>query len=164
MDIRPCQESDLPLLDQVMPLAGAYGHGYRLEGQRAGRWDYLVAFSPLPVGVCLVHWDGPVDEAVSRELPDCADITNLHVLARARGRGVGRALLSEAGRAAAVRGHVNIGVGVADDNPRARKLYEAVGFRPSGSRFAASYEYVDAGGRVVAVEETGDYLVKLIGS
>jgi hypothetical protein len=56
-----------------------------------------------------------------------------------------------------------IGVGVGDDNPDARRLYERLGYVPAGGRYRAAYDYVDENGAASHVVEEGDFLVKSIG-
>jgi hypothetical protein len=59
-----------------------------------------------------------------------------------------------------VRRRTTIGLGVGDDNPRARKLYLSLGYAPSGVRYAVDYEYLDEVGEPVAAHEAGDFLIK----
>lgn len=161
MDVRPCQPSDLDALQSALPLHGDYGHAYRLREQQAGRWLYLVATEDgRPLGSCVVHWDGPTNEAVREQIPHCVEIVNAFVVVAERGRGTGTALLSGAERHAEQRGHRRIGLGVADQNTAARRLYERCGYRDSGVRFRSSYEYVDAAGASVHEYEEGDFLIK----
>jgi GNAT superfamily N-acetyltransferase len=160
---RPCRAADLPRLDDVLPLGDA--HRRRLDGQLEGRWLYLVALLPhaaerRPIGYCLVHWRGPTMENVRAALPDCVEINHLQVAEPARGRGAGHALINAAERAAAVRRRTTIGLGVGDDNPLARRLYERLGYAPSGIRYVVEYDYLDPAGNTAHAREVGDYLVK----
>jgi GNAT superfamily N-acetyltransferase len=116
VDVRPCTAEDLIALQQLLPIHGNYGHEHRLRGQPQQRWLYLLAFNPAPVGGCLVHWGGPVDDGVRHQLPEAVEITNLHVTPTARGQGAGRALIAEAEQQARHRGRPTIGVAVGDDN------------------------------------------------
>jgi ribosomal protein S18 acetylase RimI-like enzyme len=150
----------VPNLGRSLPIGGPYGHAHRLRGQEEGRWLYLVACDPGPVGGCLVQWGGAVDEGVRRQLPDAVEISNLFVAAAARGRGAGRALIEEAERQTRLRGRHMIGVAVGDENLEARRLYERLGYAETGSRYRAEYDYEnEQGERLHAVEE-GDFLVK----
>ena len=162
MEVRACEESDLPLLDQALPVAGPYGHAHRLRGQEQERWLYLVAFDPAPVGACLVHWRGPVHDDVRRQLPDAVEITHLYVAPEVRDRGVGHALVAAAEREAQLRVRRTIGVGVSDDNPDARRLYERLGYTPTGARYRVDYDYVTEAGATVHAEEQGDFLTKTL--
>jgi ribosomal protein S18 acetylase RimI-like enzyme len=69
---------------------------------------------------------------------DPADAVYLSLLAVRPGvqaRGVGRALLTATVRAAAAAGHSRVALHVLADNDRAVRLYEAGGFRPTGTEF-----------------------------
>jgi len=119
-----------------------------------------VAFDPGPVGGCLVQWEGPVDYRVRQELPDAVEISNLFVAAAARGRGAGHALIAEAERQALLHGRRMIGVGVGDQNPQARRLYERLWYTASGSRYRAEYDYESENGQMIHAVEEGDFLAK----
>jgi ribosomal protein S18 acetylase RimI-like enzyme len=150
----------VPNLDRALPIGGHYGHDHRLRGQDEGRWLYLVAFDPAPVGGCLVQWGGPVDEGVRRQLPDAVEISNLFIASGSRGRGAGHALIEEAERQTILRGRPMVGVGVGDENPEARRLYERLGYAASGSRYRAEYDYENQEGEMLHAVEEGDFLVK----
>lgn len=84
---------------------------------------------------------------------DEPELRNLHVHAASRGRGVGTAIVRAAEAAARAAGAAALSVGVADDNPRARELYERLGYVGTGIRSTTTYAYVDdAGVRRTATE------------
>lgn len=60
-------------------------------------------------------------------------LDTLATLPQYRGQGVGSALISDATKKAKSAG-LPLGLLVADDNPKARKLYESLGFTPVGRR------------------------------
>lgn len=60
-------------------------------------------------------------------------LDGLFVAPHARGRGVGTMLLDAVAAEAAARGYAELRLDVIDRNPRARALYERVGFRPVGN-------------------------------
>jgi GNAT superfamily N-acetyltransferase len=64
----------------------------------------------------------------------CGHVGDVVVSAKARGRGVGTALLSAGERWARERGYRLLTLNVFMANARARKLYEANGFRPETVR------------------------------
>ncbi|MDE7160794.1 MAG: GNAT family N-acetyltransferase [Muribaculaceae bacterium] len=66
-------------------------------------------------------------------------LDTLMVLPEARGRGIGRRLIKDAAERAGRCGKP-LGLLVDPDNSRARRLYDAVGFRPEGTRFFAGVE------------------------
>lgn len=159
MIVRSCRHDDLIGLEAVFPL-GAGAHERRLQGQQQGRWLYLLALDPTPSGSCLVRWDGSSLLDVRERLPHVVEIAHLQVAGTARGRGCGRALVAEAERQAGRRQRAVIGLGVADDNPGARRLYEQLGYGESGIRYRVDYEYLDPAGTSVPTTEAGDFLVK----
>ena len=59
---------------------------------------------------------------------DVADVMTVAVASRARGRGIGRALVDELERRARGRGAVSVMLEVRADNGAARSMYEARGF------------------------------------
>jgi ribosomal protein S18 acetylase RimI-like enzyme len=162
VEVRPCEQSDLAALGEALPITGPYGHAHRLREQQQDRWLYLIALDPAPIGGCLVHWAGPVDDHVRAKMPDIVEVASLHVAAEARGRGAGHALISEAERQASLRGRALIGVGVADDNQGARRLYQRLGYTASTARYRAEYEYTDEGGVRHEVVEQGVFLIKSV--
>lgn len=122
---------------------GAYRHVYPAEALDRGGfvdtslwrqrlqtpppgWTTLVAEVPGGVAgfVCL----GP-----SRDERAVGEIYAIYVAPDAWGQGLGRALLAEAERRLAGRYEV-AALWVLDDNPRARRFYEAAGWRPDGAQ------------------------------
>lgn len=63
-----------------------------------------------------------------------AYIGHVAVAPESRGQGIGRALLEQLLAAARARGFTRAGLDVAASNPRARALYEGLGFRPRATR------------------------------
>jgi ribosomal protein S18 acetylase RimI-like enzyme len=61
-------------------------------------------------------------------------LDGLCVAPAARGQGIGRALIEAICAEAARRGHDEVRLDVVDTNPRARALYERLGFRPMRTR------------------------------
>jgi ribosomal protein S18 acetylase RimI-like enzyme len=77
-----------------------------------------------------------------------------------RSRGIGTALIAEAERRAAARGFSRIGLGVADDNPRAAALYLRLGFEETGYHYLDQYEVIDADAVRHAITESCRFLVR----
>lgn len=117
------------------------------ESMRAGRSTLLVALrADTPLGVAqLVH----------REIPE---VCNVGVPEEHRGQGIGTALMREAERRARPAGRLRLGVGV--DNPRARRLYQHLGYRLLGEQVTTTYEYVDAEGVRRSATETDEMMEK----
>ena len=112
--------------------------------------------------VLLVAWDG--DRHLGAGQLDLRgtdpELRNLHVDPTVRGRGVGTAII----RAAEARvAPGRLAVGVASDNPRARALYERLGYRGTGELTTSAYEYVDDSGRTRQATETDERLVRELG-
>jgi ribosomal protein S18 acetylase RimI-like enzyme len=91
----------------------ANGTAVVLLARRAGE--------PLGVAVCFLGYS----TFAARPLLNLHDLA---VVDKARGAGVGRALLAAVESAARARGCVKVTLEVREDNARARRLYEHVGF------------------------------------
>ena len=78
-----------------------------------------------------------------------------------RSKRIGTPLLSKAELLAAERGCDYIGLGVATDNPRARSLYESLGYEDAGiDEYTAKWQYIDGNGKKRWHQETNNYLTK----
>jgi phosphoglycolate phosphatase-like HAD superfamily hydrolase/GNAT superfamily N-acetyltransferase len=122
----------------------------------------LVAWSGVrPVGCGLIHWPGPRTTSVAAALAGIPEIYRLWVHESERERGVGSRLLCELEALARGRGLRQIGLGVGLSNPRARALYQRVGYVEAG---IASYDdvwfYVAGSGTRIEVRDRCDFLVK----
>jgi len=91
------------------------------------------------------------------------ELKNLNVRPHARGRGIGSALVAAAEMWARERGHTHLSMGVAVDNPDARRLYERLGYAATGRMSTVTYDYVDADGVSRTATETDELLVKSLG-
>lgn len=96
-----------------------------------------------------------VAQLVHEEVPE---VRNVGVLESVRGRGIGTALMTEAERRAIPAGRLRLGVGL--DNPSARRLYERLGYRPTGEVETTTYDYVDADGITHSATETDEEMEK----
>jgi ribosomal protein S18 acetylase RimI-like enzyme len=80
----------------------------------------------------------PVGSATSVRFPEQAEgetcLVGMWVAGHARGSGVGEALVGQVICDARSRGLVRVTLDVAEANQPARKLYERMGFRPTGRR------------------------------
>jgi GNAT superfamily N-acetyltransferase len=160
--IELCRLEDLDRLEAAMPGGPSRFHHRRLARQQRGTSSYLVAWlDERPVGHAEIRWDGCAAAAVRERFPRCPEVNALEVFPeRMRSRGIGTALIAEAERRVKARGFGQIGLGVADDNPRAAALYLRLGFGETGCRYLDSYEVVDdAGGRHI-LSDPCRFLVK----
>jgi ribosomal protein S18 acetylase RimI-like enzyme len=64
---------------------------------------------------------------------DCAEVESIYLLAESRGLGLGRLLLTTATRDLVERGFASAILWVFTANDRARRFYEAAGWRPDGT-------------------------------
>ncbi|WP_445443291.1 GNAT family N-acetyltransferase [Clavibacter sp. km1a] len=110
--------------------------------------------------VLLVAWDGgrPLGSGQLDLRGAVPELRNLQVEEAARGRGVGTAIIREAERRIGPGGRLTMGVGL--DNPRARALYERLGYRGTGETTTTSYAYVDDAGVTRQATETDETLVR----
>jgi len=86
------------------------------------------------------------------------EVCNVGMLEAHRGRGIGTALMAEAERRAAPADRLRLGVGI--DDPAARRLFERLGYRPTGEVETTTYDYVDADGITRSATETDGWLEK----
>ena len=135
------------------------------EGQTAGRWDFLTAWSgPRLVGSACLRWEGPFNEEVAAASPRQVELGFLHVQPEFRGRGVGTALVGLAEQRCRERGVTSLGLGVGDGNPRAAALYQRLGYAATGFRFTDRYTWTNSDGELQDAVEPGFYLTRHLNS
>ncbi|HYP73753.1 MAG TPA: GNAT family N-acetyltransferase, partial [Microbacterium sp.] len=110
--------------------------------------------------VLLVAWLGgePVGSGQLDGRVDPPELKNLNVEVDHRGSGVGTAIVRAAERR--LRSGDRLAVGVGLDNPRARALYERLGYRATDELTTTTYEYVDDQGVRRRATETAETLIK----
>lgn len=110
----------------------------------------------------LVAWDGdrPVGAGQLDLRGAVPELRNLQVVESARGRGIGTAIIRAAEERVAP-GRLAVGVGL--DNPRARALYERLGYRGTGETTTTTYAYVDDAGVTRQATETDERLARDLG-
>jgi GNAT superfamily N-acetyltransferase len=164
--IEECRAKDLERLEEAIPYGPSQFHEGRLARQQQGTSTYLIAWiDEVPVGHAEILWNGCEAAEVRRRFPGCPEINALNVWPeRLRSHGIGTALLAEAERRAVRRGLAWIGLGVADDNPRAAALYLRLGFGESGCRYVDRYEIVTDAGERLAFSDPCRFLVKNLGA
>jgi ribosomal protein S18 acetylase RimI-like enzyme len=160
--IRECAAGDIEALERHMPTVAGRVHADHFAQQQAGRWTYMVAWSEesVPVGVCVIRWDGWAENEARAAYPDCPELTNLQVHRAERGRGVGTALIEAAEERVRARGLRRIGAGAANDNPRAAMLYARLGYSDTGLRAESRYVHPDDAGLPREVVEQNILFVK----
>lgn len=158
MLIRDCRADDVELLEQAEPTGANQRHARKFGNQESGRSDYLLAFEGQEiVGFCELQWLGSPE--VRDVYPGCPEINGLTVFGPHQGKGIGTALISAAEERARRRGCPRIGLAVADDNPRAAKLYDRLGYQP-GVHYEGSYTHIDEHGTEHRIVEQLTYLLK----
>ena len=117
-----------------------------LDRAAQGLEDYLVVRAPAgePVAKMRVDYTSEDDTGV---------FSQLATMDRLQGLGIATMLIGAAEQRVRARGLAFAALGVEDDNPRARRLYERLGYHASG-RQPASWEYQDDDGVLRRYETT----------
>lgn len=88
-------------------------------------------------------WRGAMLSVLERRLQDgVLQMDGIFVDEAARGRGIGTALLDAVSEQARASGAKTVQLDVIDTNPRARALYEKVGFRPISEERTGPFRWV----------------------
>lgn len=149
---RPAEQTDLPNLEWY----GKYTHFRRLfqrtfEEQMAGaRLMLLADVNGWPVGhvfIQLESYDGFFMDMRKR-----AYLYSLRVMDAFQHRGLGSALIREAEAILVGREYDTVSIAAAKDNPRARRLYERLGYHVVAED-NGRWSYVDHEGRTRYVAE-----------
>lgn len=154
MDVREIHPSQWPEILAAWPedpsaLASLYDEGSRKR-------TVLIAWQ----GYGVVQWEGPVAPNARAAFPHAIELNHLWVFDSARGKGAGTALIRAAEQAAAARGHTRVLVGVGEDNPDARRLYERLGYTATGVWDTTTYMFRGDDGSRTQATETDQVLVK----
>ena len=161
--IVPLDDDIAPLVTEASPSWAAALPAWR-ESMAAGRSTLLVALTDT-IAVDVAAGRGvpsgvrPAAVGIAQLLHEAVpEVRNVGVLESHRGRGIGTALMAEAERLAAPVGRMRLGVGI--DNPSARRLYERLGYRPTGKVETTTYDFVDADGITRSATETDEWMEK----
>ena len=130
---------------------------YELQYQRHSRGEIavlVIEWNGACVAQSAIHWSGKPTH------PHIPDIQSLRVLPLFRGLGLGTRLLAASEAVIAGRGYNEVSLAVSIDNPRARALYERVGYVLVGEPYRDDWSYADAAGQTRRVRETVVDLIK----
>jgi ribosomal protein S18 acetylase RimI-like enzyme len=146
--------------DEVAGLGWAGGPGHResvaeeLTRRDAGELEYLAVRGPvgLPIAVGGIRFD---------RRPDSGTIYQLAVMPHLQSCGLGTVLIAALEQCARERGVSQVDLGVSDGNPRARALYERLGYVVFGTS-TDEWTYRDETGACVEVVDACTLLGKAL--
>lgn len=152
-------------LNVLWPLAGDV-HAHHLQAQERGEVTYLIAQARDGTlqGSVVIGWNGFEDDGARKAFPDCVEIRHLFVRDAHRGRGVATRLVMAAETKIRAHGAALAGMGVADDNDAARKLYERLGYESTGVFDVNTYAYFDDDGIRHDATERNETMIKRLSS
>lgn len=137
-------EGDVEVLERDLPTGAAQIHVAHWHAARSGESTYLTAWvDDVARGVAVVNWKAPVGSKAAQTFRGVSEVAHLQVAAAARGQGVGTRLIETAEALAEAAGLDRIAIGVSVENIAARRLYERLGYGPTGIREVSRYAYVD---------------------
>ena len=154
--IRPIELGDVDLLCQQMGADDSAGHRSYVDKQSRDQGVYLIAWDgDVPVGHLFIRWTGNTEVPrivdwcpQAARFADGPEFCEVYVVAERRSQGIGTQLLRRALQLACERGVSQATICVDTDNPRARSLYECLGFVESGiGTFTTSGVLVDEAGQ-----------------
>jgi ribosomal protein S18 acetylase RimI-like enzyme len=152
LTVRDLAEADVPHLVGLSSGPGLAKMPEHLERARRGDVDLLVVCPPsgLPVAKGAVSWD---------EKPDAGVLWGLRVRAELRSLGIGSVMIEAIEGRIRARGLSHAELAVEEDNPRARALYERLGYVAHGSE-PASWDQQEPDGTIRKYETTCTLLRK----
>ena len=161
----PPRAARVRLLREADSRALEWQGGADLRAFYDGQWQshqasdicVLVAdLNDFPIGQVAIHWRG---KATHPHLPD---LQSLRVFPAFQGMGIGSRLIEASEQMVAARGFSQVSLAVGIENPRARVLYERLGFYVIGQPYDDEWSYTDAQGRQCHVVERIVDLVKTL--
>ncbi|MGB3859489.1 MAG: GNAT family N-acetyltransferase [Ornithinimicrobium sp.] len=164
MEVRLCTDDDLAALERDLPTGLARVHEKHLRRARGPELDYLGAWDgEYVLGTAVILWQGVSgDSARERDYPVVPEIAHLQVGPASRGRGVGTALVRHSERLVRGAGHPSVVIAVSMDNDRAAKLYERLGYTPTGVTVVSNYTWTGTDGVLNPEQETNSVLERLL--
>jgi GNAT superfamily N-acetyltransferase len=104
-------------------------------------------FNNFPIGQAAIHWQGKPTH------PQIPDIQSLRVFPAFQGMGIGSRLVQACEQLVREREYKQISLSVGVENPRARLLYERLGYVVVGETYTDTWHFTDAQGQVRHVSE-----------
>jgi GNAT superfamily N-acetyltransferase len=165
--VRALAAQELAAVERALPPAYAALHASRLADQFTGQVLYLIAWvDTRPIGHVMLRWRGstnPALRAVFARYGRHPYIEDLFVHAELRSRTIGSQLLATAEQQAVRNGHENVGLAVAQENVRARALYDRCGYRNvQAGQLLSRSSYADGDGYLQTRIEECIYLMKAL--
>jgi len=135
LEIKLCRKEDLDLLEKTIPSSGlSKFHQRRFKAQKEKGREYLIAWlDGKPVGNLDLRYDGFDSEKLPKDLRKVPELNAITVAEGCRGKGIGTALIKEGERRVEERGFKKVGLGVNPENEGAKRLYERLGYKDSGT-------------------------------
>lgn len=150
IQIRQCVDADLAALEATEPPGAGIARNL-LKHQAAGAVIYAAAWRKhQPAGTVVLDF-------VSDHTPE---LKHLFVQESARDAGIGTALCAWTETYAEQTGFDKLYLSVGTENGGARRLYERLGFVPTGRSRTTTYQYVDDDGQKQWATETDDVFEK----
>ncbi|MFT3983281.1 MAG: GNAT family N-acetyltransferase [Lachnospiraceae bacterium] len=137
-------------------------HIDRLERLRCGRAAYLAAFiNDCPIGFVEVSFGNKFDVLKFTDNNFCAEMMDLNIIEPLRNLGIGSRLVYEAEKICMEKNITYLGLDVnPKDNPRAKKLYESLGYVAVGDlHLDGIYHFTDNNG---IIGESEDWCIDMI--
>ncbi|MGB3185646.1 MAG: GNAT family N-acetyltransferase [Ornithinimicrobium sp.] len=164
MEVRLCTNDDLAALERDLSTGLARVHEKHLHSARGPELDYLGAWdSEHVLGTAVILWQGMDDDSArERHYPMVPEIAHLQVGPASRGEGVGTAPGRHSEQLVRGAGYSSVVIAVSMDNDRAAKLYERLGYTPTGATVVSNYTWTDTEGVHHPERETNTVLERLL--
>jgi GNAT superfamily N-acetyltransferase len=141
-DTLPIHQASLDDLDALTPLFDAYRCFYKQPPDVHCAHDFLQERLSLRESVIFLATENGQGLGFTQLYPCFSSVAarrlwilnDLFVTPDARGRGIGRTLLERARRHAEQTGALRVTLSTGQDNHRAQRLYEALGYQPDPDR------------------------------
>jgi GNAT superfamily N-acetyltransferase len=159
----PLLQDSIPASHRIVDGTSRTYHETRLMAQQEGTADYLIAWvDGSPVGHAFIRW-GADEPFLCEQDRSVALVEALAVRPEMQRKGIATAIMLEAERMAANRGHTRIGLAVGIENTGARAMYFVLGYREDGREsFRVTWMHTDSDGKERERGETCIYMLKML--